>query len=306
LSSDRNNELTAEGIKTLKISFIGLVLTALFQCILVFLTNSAALLADTIHNFSDAFTSIPLWIAFALSMRKSTRTMTYGYGKIEDLAGILVILFIIASGIVVVYESVMKIIYPIKVTHTDLIIVAGIIGFIGNEFVAKYRIKTGKKIGSAALAADGKHSMIDGITSLGVVASAISVKLGFSTLDPIIGILISILIFGIVIQSSKTVIQRVLDIIDPEMVNSIEYTVKNLEGIKSVHDIKARWIGHELHFEIAIAVDNNLSVQEGHQIAIYVQNKLMKIFPHLKSISIHVDPVSLIGEERHIENIYHA
>ncbi len=288
-----------KGIRTLKISLIGLLVTALFQVVIVYISGSAALLADTIHNFADAFTSIPLWIAFSLSRRKSTKKLTYGYGRSEDIAGIIIIGVILISAVIAVYESVEKFYSLESIRNSGWVIAASIIGFIGNEFVAHYRINTGKEIGSAALVADGQHSRIDGLTSLAVLFGAVGVLAGFPILDPLMGIIISLFIFGIVITTSKEIFKRLMDVVDPVLLDEIRKVVLGLKGVSSAHDIKARWIGHELRVDLSIAVPGNLTVNEGHQLAVNVQEELLKEIPHLKNITIHVDPEDLIGEGKH-------
>jgi cation diffusion facilitator family transporter len=276
-----------------------LILTAIFQVVIVVISGSTALLADTIHNFADALTSIPLWIAFAYSRRKPTRSMTYGYGRLEDIAGIIIIVIILFSAIVALNESIQKFITPSEIRSTGWVMAAAIIGFAGNEIVAHYRVKTGKEIGSAALVADGKHSRIDGLTSLAVFFAAVGVMLGYPVLDPIAGIIISIFIFGIVVETTKDVFKRLLDIVDPSLIDKLEEVTLSMGGVKSVHDVKARWLGHTIQVDISVAVDENLSVREGHNVAVNVHRKLIQEIPHLENITIHVDPESEIGEMKH-------
>ena len=276
-----------------------MILTAIFQVVIVVISGSTALLADTIHNFADALTSIPLWIAFAYSRRKPTRSMTYGYGRLEDIAGIIIIVIILFSAIVALNESIQKFITPSEIRSTGWVMAAAIIGFVGNEIVAHYRVKTGKEIGSAALVADGKHSRIDGLTSLAVFFAAVGVMLGYPVLDPIAGIIISIFIFGIVVETTKDIFKRLLDIVDSSLIDKLEEVSLSVDRVKSVHDVKARWLGHTIRVDISIAVDENLSVREGHNVAVNVHRKLIQEIPHLENITIHVDPESEIGELKH-------
>ncbi|MEO8399047.1 MAG: cation diffusion facilitator family transporter [Ignavibacteriaceae bacterium] len=193
-----------------------------------------------------------------------------------------------------------NLINPSTITNANWVMAAGIIGFIGNELVAKYRIKTGNEIGSASLVADGKHSRIDGITSLGVLFGALSVRMGFPVIDPIIGIIISFFIFAILIEASKEIFKRLMDVVEPLLLDDIEKTALHIPDVKSVHDIKARWIGHQIYIKISIAVDDNISVRKGHSIAVEVNRELLRKIPHLKNITIHVDPENQIGEKKHI------
>ena len=176
---DATMESSARGIWALKISLVALGITAALQLVIVIVSGSVALLADTIHNFADAGTSIPLWIAFALTKRGASRRFTYGYGKTEDVAGVMIVLIIFFSACVAAYESIRKIIHPQPVIHLGWVAAAAIIGFIGNEAVAVFRIRVGREIGSAALIADGQHARVDGFTSLAVLIGVLGAWFGF-------------------------------------------------------------------------------------------------------------------------------
>jgi cation diffusion facilitator family transporter len=279
---------TEKGLWAVKWSFVILAITAALQFLAVLATGSVALLADMIHNVADATTAIPLWIAFKLAQRKPTATFTYGYGRVEDLAGIAIVLIILFSAIVAGYESITRIFHPQPITLLKWVALAGLIGFIGNEAVAVFRIRVGREINSAALIADGYHARTDGLTSLAVVAGAIGVWLGFPLADPIIGLLITIAIFGIVWQSAKAVLTRMLDGVDPAMISEISHAAEHVSGIKKVLDVKARWLGHKLHSDVAILVDGNLSVVEADKIGTSLKREMMAHIPTLSVVNVRV------------------
>ncbi len=272
---------TARGVWAVKWSFIILTVTAALQIVVVFISGSVALLADTIHNVGDATTAIPLWVAFVLALRKPTKTFTYGYGRVEDIAGVLIVLIILFSAIVAGYEAIDRFIHPQSITHLLWVAVAGIVGFIGNEAVAVFRIRIGREINSAALIADGYHARMDGLTSLAVVLSAAGVWFGFPLADPIIGLLITIAIFGIVWQSAKAVLTRMLDGIEPSIVAEINHAAEHVPGIERVTDAKARWLGHRLHADVTIAVDETLPVAKALLIADALRKELLDHVPAL-------------------------
>ena len=191
------------GMWAIKWSFVGLAITAAIQVVVVAVSGSIGLLADTIHNFGDAATAIPLGVAFILSRRKPSKSFTFGYGRVEDLAGIAVVLTILVSAIIAGYETIDRFRHPHTVSHLWAVAVASLIGFLGNEGVAIFRMRVGKEIGSAALIADGQHARIDGWTSLAVLIGAVGLWLGFPLADPIVGAIITIAIFGIVWQSMR-------------------------------------------------------------------------------------------------------
>jgi cation diffusion facilitator family transporter len=290
---------TDRGIWALKWSLLGLLATAFFQLAVVWLSGSVALLADTIHNFGDAATAIPLWVAFRLARWSPSRRFTYGYGRVEDLAGVAVVLTILFSAIVAGYESIERLFHPQVVGYLWAVVTASVIGFLGNEAVALLRIKVGKEIGSAALIADGYHARVDGFTSLAVLFGAGGVWLGYPLADPLIGLLITVAILRIVWESGKAVFTRLLDGVEPEVIDEIKHTVTHLPGVCDVTEVRVRWLGHRLHAEVNVAVDAALSVQEGHEIAKEARHQLLHHVRYLSDAIVHVDPANAPGEEHH-------
>src|SRR5215204_6548254 len=287
------------GIWAVKWSFIGLFATALLQIIVVFLSGSVALLSDTIHNFGDAATAVPLGVAFALSRLGASKRFTFGYGRVEDLAGVIVVLIILFSAVVAGYQAVERLIHPQPIGMLWAVGVASVIGFLGNEAVAVFRIRVGREIGSAALVADGYHARTDGWTSLAVLLGAIGVWLGYPLADPIVGLLIAAAILVIVWQSGKAVFTRLLDGVEPEAIEEIRHAASDVPGVEDVSEVRARWLGHRLHAEVNVAVDPELSVAEGHAIAREVNHQLLHHLSYLNGAVIHVDPLQEAGEEHH-------
>ncbi|WP_406661197.1 cation diffusion facilitator family transporter [Methanolobus sp. ZRKC3] len=287
---------TEKGKQAVKWSFIGLMLTAIVQIIIVYISGSAALLADTVHNFSDAITALPLWIAFSLIRKKPSKRFTYGYGRMEDVAGLVIVILIIFSGFFAAYQAFELLKYPKTIEYVEVVALAGVVGFFGNEAIAKFRIKVGKEIGSAALIADGYHARVDGFTSLAVLAGAVGVWLGYPLADPIIAFIITIAILKIAWESGKMVFSRILDGVDPEVIDDIRNAVNDVEGVRGITSIRVRWIGHRLHTEVNVTVDSDLSVKEGHDITIDVRQKLMKNVAYISGTTIHVDPLDVVDE----------
>lgn len=283
---------SAAGIRATKISLVVLTVTALLQVVVFLLSGSVALLADTIHNVSDAFTSIPLWIAFVLLRRPPSRRFTYGLGRVEDLAGIIIVLFILASAVVVGWESVQAFADPRGYDNVLLVGLAGVIGFIGNEAVAVYRIRVGRRIGSAALVADGNHARTDGFTSLGVVLSAIGIWAGFPLADPLVGLAITAAILVILVGAARDVLRRLLDAVDPEMVDGAEQTLRGVTGVVGVDAVRMRWTGHRVRAEADITVDPAMDVRTAHDVAERARHELLHTVKGLDDVTVHVGPAS--------------
>ncbi|RUY21175.1 cation transporter [Mesorhizobium sp. M7A.F.Ca.US.001.04.2.1] len=280
---------TTRGIWAIKWSFVVLAITSALQLVVVLLSGSVALLADTIHNVGDAVTAIPLWVAFMLARRKPSKTFTYGLGRVEDLAGILIVLIILFSAIVAGYEAIDRLIHPQPITFLGWVAVAGLVGFLGNEAVAVFRIRVGREINSAALIADGYHARTDGFTSLAVVLGAIGVWLGFPLADPIIGLLITIAIFAIVWQSSKAVLTRMLDGVEPGIVEEISHAAEHVRGIERVAQVQARWIGHRLHADVAIKVADTATAKDLVGITEALRGELFNHLPALSEANIRLE-----------------
>ncbi len=290
---------TQRGMRAIKWSLLVLLATALFQIVVVFFSGSVALLADTIHNFGDAATAIPLAIAFTLARRKPTRRFTYGYGRVEDLAGVVVVLTILFSAAVAGYVSIDRLFHPQAVSSLWAVVAASLIGFLGNEAVAIFRIRVGKEIGSAALVADGYHARVDGLTSLAVLFGAVGVWLGYPLADPIVGLVITVAILRIVWESVRSVFTRLLDGVDPEVIDEIEHAVSDTEGVLDVTQVRVRWLGHRLHTEVNIAVDSDLTVCKGHDVAKEARHQLLHHLRYLSNATVHVDPANESGDEHH-------
>jgi cation diffusion facilitator family transporter len=281
---------SAAGIRAAKISLVVLGVTAIAQIVVVIFSGSVALAADTIHNFSDALTAAPLWIAFALGTKAATRRYTYGFGRAEDLAGLFVVAVIALSAIVAGYQAVVRLTHPEPIDRVGWVALAGVIGFLGNEWVALYRIRIGHRVGSAALVADGLHARIDGFTSLAVLFSAGGVALGFPLADPIVGLVITVAILAVLRTAVRDVFRRLLDGVDPAMVDAAEQTLAAQPGVQAVRSVRMRWIGHRLHAEAELDVDPTLNLAQAHRIAHEAEHELSHAVPKLTTALIHAYP----------------
>ncbi len=305
-SVDSALESSVEGIRAVKISLIGLGVTSIAQAVVVVLTGSVALLADTIHNFSDALTAIPLWIAFVVGRRAATRRYTYGYGRAEDLAGVFIVVMIALSAVLAGYESIRRLLNPQPMTYVWVVIVAGLIGFAGNELVAVYRIRIGRKIGSAALVADGLHARTDGFTSLAVVVGAVGVLAGFPLADPIVGLLITVAILFVLKGAATDIYRRLMDAVDPSLVDAADASLRATPGVVDVDDLRLRWIGHRVRAKTGIVVDSRMSLLAAHAIAHDAQHNLLHQVPKLTDATIHVSPRSDDQIDHHAQVAHHG
>lgn len=279
---------TGEGIRAVRVSLVALGVTALVQSVIVWLSGSVALAADTIHNFSDALTSIPLWIAFALGRRAATRRYTHGFGRVEDVAGLVVVLMIALSAVVAAWEAIRRLAEPTPIEHLGWVAAAGVVGFLGNEAVALYRIRIGRRIGSAALVADGFHARADGLTSLAVVAGVAGVALGWPLADPIVGLLIAASILGILIMAARDIFARLLDGTDPALLDAAECALGHVGGVRAVGDVRLRWVGHGLSVDADVAVDPALGLRDATAVGAEAEGSLRRHLPRADDVRVRV------------------
>ena len=283
---------TDRGIWAIKWSFLILAATALLQLVVVYVSGSVALLADTIHNFADAGTAVPLWIAFSLARRQPTQIFTYGYGRVEDFAGLAIVLIILASALVAGYEAIHRLFYPRTVMHLGWLAAAGVIGFLANEAVAVFRIRIGRQISSAALIADGFHARTDGLTSLAVVLGAFGVWMGHPLADPIVGLIITVMILGIVWQSAKAVLTRMLDGVEPQIINELRHSAEHTKGVQDAETVRARWLGHRLYADVRVTVDSALSIGDAMKVADDLKTHAHGHLAALESLQVELVPAS--------------
>ncbi|MET7943893.1 cation diffusion facilitator family transporter [Streptomyces sp. NPDC005302] len=290
-------ESSARGMRALWVSLAVLGTTALAQAVVVVLSGSVALLGDTVHNAADALTAVPLGIAFVLGRRAATRRFTYGYGRAEDLAGVAILLTIAASAGFAAWTAAGRLLDPHPVRHLPVVAAAALIGFAGNEWVARHRIRVGREIGSAALVADGLHARTDAFTSLAVLAGAGGSALGWQLADPLLGLAITVAILVVLRDAAREVFRRVMDAVDPELVDRAERALRDVAGVRDVGELRLRWIGHRLRAEVAVVVDGEVTVRRAHAIAVEAEHALLHAVPGLTAALVHADPAPLPGEE---------
>lgn len=281
-------ESTRDGIRTAWIGLAGMMATAIAQIVIVAISGSIALLADTIHNLGHAATTIPLIMAFRLGRRAPTKRYPFGFRRAEDLVGLFISAIIALTIVLILWESIDALLNPRPLTNIWWVLAAGIVGFAGNEAVAVYRIRTGRRIGSAALIAEGQHARADGYTSIAVVLGVLGVMAGFERADAIAGLLIAVAIAGILVNSLRLIVRRLMDGIEPEIIEKLTTAAASVDGVRSVGAVRARWLGHRMEGDAVITVDRTLSVDEGHLVAGQVEVALRAAVGNLDRVAVHV------------------
>jgi cation diffusion facilitator family transporter len=296
---------TDEGVRALKVSLFILALTATVEVVVVAASGSVALLSDAIHNFADALTAVPIGIAFWMGRRPPTERYNYGFGRAEDLAGIAVVAAMAASSVLAAWEAAARLAHPRSLSGLAWVAAAGVVGFAGNETVAVYRTRVGRRIGSAALVADGLHARTDGLTSLAVVAGAGGVALGWRDADPVVGLVITVAILLVLRNAARDIYRRLMDSVDPSIVAEAEKVLAASPGVGGVAQMRLRWVGHDLLAEATIVVDGTLTLAAAHDVAEAAHHQLLHHIPRLAQATIHVDPSVSDGIDHHHLTAHH-
>jgi cation diffusion facilitator family transporter len=307
VADSQDDALTSSraGLRALKVSLAVLAVTAVLQAAITAVSGSVGLFADTVHNAADALTAVPLGIALWVGRRRATTRYTYGYGRAEDLAGVSVLAVIAVSAVVAAWGAVDRLVHPQSISHVGWVIGGGLLGFAGNEVAARYRVTTGRRIGSAALVADGLHARTDGFTSLAVVLGALGVLAGVTSADAVVGLLISLAILRVLVTASREIYRRLMDSVDPDLVGRVEEVARAVDGVRDVTSVRIRWIGHDLHAAIRVTVDPQLSVTAAHDISEAVHHQLLHEIPRLREAIIHYDPGGDGEHDPHARTAHH-
>ena len=299
-------EASGHGIRAAWIGLAGMMATAMAQVVIVAISGSIALLADTVHNVGHVATTIPLIIAFRLGRRPANARYSYGYRRAEDLVGLFIGLIVAVTAALIIWESVDALLNPREVTNLGWVLAAGIVGFLGNEIVAVYRIRAGRRIGSAALIAEGQHARADGLTSIAVVVGVVGVWLGFPRADAIVGFFIGLAILWILVSSMSTVGKRLMDGVDDGVIEMLSAAAAVVGGVDGVDQVRARWLGHRIEGDASIRVSRDLDVVAAHQIADEVEHAMLHAVPHVEAIVVHVHPVAVDDHDLHELSGHHA
>jgi cation diffusion facilitator family transporter len=284
----------SDAVRAVLISAVVLGAAAIVEIAAAVVSRSASVLADGLHNSGDVLTTFVLLFAFALARRPATRRFPSGYGRIEDIATLVIVVVIVVTAAVAGVESVRKLLQPEQYGNITFSLVAAAIGIVANVSVSEYKVRVGRGLGSTALEADGIHSRTDALVSAGAFAGIGLAGLGLRLADPIVGLLITGAILYILVGTLRKLVLRMMDAIDPKLIDELTTAAEHTEGVLGVHDVRARWVGRELVAVMHIDCDANLSLKDAHAIAQHVEHEVAHVVPEAR-VDIHMDP----GVESH-------
>lgn len=302
---DRDLLTHRRAIRAVWVSAIGLGATALVQFVIVAVSGSVGLFADALHNIGDVAGTASLWIAFSLSRRAASDEYPFGWQRAEDLAGLLIVLAIAASAALAGWDSVAALLdADHEVTNLPLAFAAAVVGVVGNEAVAQYKIRVGREIESVALVADGQHARTDGLASGAAAAGIAGVGLGFPLADPLAGLAITVAIVWILFDVGRDVLRRTMDAVEPGLLPRIRDLATAVDGVKGVHDVRARYLGRSLQVQLHAEADPDLSLREAHAVGEAVRHALVHEITGIVAVDVHLDPAGE-SDAAHAETHHH-
>ena len=279
-------------MRAIVVSSAGLLLTSSFELAITVLSGSVALLSDAIHNLGDVFTTVGVYIGFRLSRRSGTTRYPYGFGRAEDLAGIVILLAIWSSAVLAGWQSYEKLVSGRGTSHLALGMVAAVIGIIGNQLVARYKLRVGREIKSAPLLVDARHSWLDTIASAGALAGLIGVAAGLRIADPLAGFAITLLIIHIGVDATRDVARRLMDENDEAVAEAIAHVASHVRGVVRVDDVRARWLGREVEARVRVGLPVETSFTDAHEVAHRVRDAVRRDVPDLRDVVVEPVPAA--------------
>jgi cation diffusion facilitator family transporter len=284
-----------DAVRAVLVSAVALGAAAAVEFAASIAGNSAGVLADALHNAGDVLTTAILLVSFSLARRPATRRFPNGFGRIEDVATLLIVVVVVVTSAVAGFESVQKLLTPGRYGGVAFSLVAAAIGAVANFAVSRYKIQVGRAIGSTALEADGIHSRIDALVSAAAFVGIGLASLGVPLADPIAGLAITVMILYILAGTVRKLFYRMMDSVDPHLVDELSTTAAGVEGVLRVHDLRARWVGRELVAVLHLDCDADASLAAAHGIAQKVEHAVSHRFPEVH-LDIHMDP----GVDEHV------
>ena len=279
-----------KAIRAIVFSSLGLLATSTLELFVVVLSGSVALLSDALHNLGDVFTTVGVYLGFRASRKVATRKYPYGYGRAEDLAGIVIVAAIWSSAVLAAWQSYEKLVTGRGTSHLPLGMLAATIGIVGNQMVARYKLKVGREIKSAPLIVDARHSMLDALASGGALLGLIGVALGFRVADPLAGFAIALLIVRIGVVATRDVVSRLMDANDEELGRAVLAAIDRIPAVKAVSDLRVRWLGRQVEVRIRVHLPATMPFSAAHDVTHQVERAVLEVIPDVREVTVEPVP----------------
>ncbi len=280
------------GVAALSVSLnAGLVVLKLM---VGFAIGSVSVISEAVHSGIDLLAAIMALFAVRTSAQPPDRGHSFGHGKVESLAGFVEAVLIFLAAILIVNEAVQKLLHGFELETVDLGIAVMVVSTIGNFVVAGLVMRVAKVTDSIALEADAWHHTTDVLTSLGVAAGLVVVRLtGLSVLDPLIAIAVALVIckaaWDITVHSLKDLLDASLPEAEQAVIRDVLDDHASRGDVVSYHDIRSRKVGAERHVDLHLVVRRGATVQQSHEMCDHLEGHLEEALGPA-SVHIHVEP----------------
>lgn len=280
-----------KGERVAKNSSIVVALIGLIKGIIGIISGSIALIAQAIDSLTDVFSSLAVYTGLKLAQKEPTEKFPYGYYRAETFASLIVAIFIIASGILIIRESILRFLQPSSISYPFFAMSAAALSIPVLYLLVRYNKKIGEEINSQALIGESKNFSFDIYSSILVFISILSLYFGIPWVEPTAGIIISILILKTGFEIGKDAILTLMDaVLKPGHVKKIREIGESVEGVLGVHDIKIRKSGPFCFGEMHMEVEEDLTVDKAHAISEEVEHKAKQECEDLERLNIHIEP----------------
>jgi cation diffusion facilitator family transporter len=278
-----------DAVRAVVVSAVALGIASAVEFAAAFTGHSAGILADALHNAGDVLTTGILLVSFWLGRRPATRRFPAGFGRIEDVATLLIVVVIVVTAGVAGWESIQRFLFPRPLGNVPFALFAAGVGVVANLSVSEYKIRVGRSINSGALEADGIHSRIDALVSAGAAIGVGLAAGGVGWADPIAGLAITGMILYILAGTVRDLFYRMMEAVDPKVIEEIEEHARSVPGVLGVHDIRARWVGRQMAVVLHVDCDPSLSLKQAHDLAVEVEHEVGHAVPAGR-LDVHMDP----------------
>ncbi len=279
----------AAATRAVIVSAVALGLAAALEFATSTAGHSAGVLADALHNAADVLTTLVLLVAFAIARRPATRRFTSGFGRVEDVATLVIVIIIVFTAAAAAFESLGRLLSSEGYENSIPAMAAAIVGVVANLGVSEYKIRVGRRIRSLALEADGIHSRLDALVSAAAFVGLLLAWMGFAIADPLAGVGVTIAVVYILAGTVSRLVLRMMDAVDPKMIEQISTAATSVKGVLGVHDVRARWVGRELIAVLHVEMAASATLAQAHDIAMAVEHEVEHRVPAVR-LDVHMDP----------------
>lgn len=279
------------GIKASIVTIVINVILTIVKLVAGFLGNSNAMIADGVHTLSDVLSTVVVMVGLKVSSREADENHPYGHERFELVFSKVLSVFLIITGVFIGFESIKTLLSGDIHTPGRIALIAAVASILSKEFMYRYTMNVAEKIESVSMEADAWHHRSDALSSIGTFIGILGARLGFSILDPLAGVIVSLMVIRVGVNLYLKSIRGLVDeAADEEIIKKIEKITCEVDGVKRISELKTRVFANKIYVDIDIEVDGYKKVHEGHDIAQEVHDVVEKRIKEVKHCMVHVEP----------------